>query len=76
MGIALLLLNVLPYEIKHGPHNYVANDIFSFAVLSGSTKILPIEKCIIFLETPYTYTLSSEYVLIISCSCYSQFTYW
>ena len=43
-------------EIRHidRPHNYVSNDIFVFAVSSGLTKILPIEKCIIFFETPCT----------------------
>ena len=35
---------------RHGdrPHNYVSNDIFGFAVSPGLTKILPIEKCIMF----------------------------
>ena len=33
-------------------YNYVYNDIFGFAVSPGLTKILPIEKCIIFFETP------------------------
>ena len=41
-------------DMRHGdrPHNYVSNYIFGFAISSGLTKILPIEKCIIFLETP------------------------
>ena len=45
-------LNVLFW---HGdsPHNYVSNDIFGLAVSPGLTKILPIEKFIIFLDTLY-----------------------
>ena len=41
-------------DMRHGdrPHNYVSNYIFGFAISSGLTKILPIEKCIIFFETP------------------------
>ena len=48
MAIALLFL--------HGdrPHNYVSNDISGFAVSPGLTKILPIEKCIIFRELSLT----------------------
>ena len=40
--------------MRHGdrPHNYVSNYIFGFAISSGLTKILPIEKCIFFFETP------------------------
>ena len=43
-------------NMRHGdrPHNYVSNYIFGFAISSGLTKILPIEKCIIFFETPCT----------------------
>ena len=43
-------------DMRHGdrPHNYVYNYIFGFAISSGLTKILPIEKCIIFLDTLYT----------------------
>ena len=37
------------------PHNYVSNDIFCFAVSPGFTKILLIQKCIIF----YTPCISS-----------------
>ena len=42
--------------MRHGdrPHNYVSNYIFGFAISSGLTNILPIEKCIIFFETPCT----------------------
>ena len=36
------------YLHRDRPHN----DIFGFNVSPGFTKILPIEKCIIFLETP------------------------
>ena len=44
----------ITFLIRHGyrPYNYVYNDIFGSAVSPGLTKILPIEKCIIFFETP------------------------
>ena len=49
-------------DMRHGdrPHNYVSNYIFGFAISSGLTKILPIEKCIIFFETPCTYLNDTE----------------
>ena len=47
--------------MRHGdrPHNYVSNYIFGFAISSGLTKILPIEKCIIFFRHPVCTTLLS-----------------
>ena len=51
-------------DMRHGdrPHNYVSNYIFGFAISSGLTKILPIEKCIIFFETPCIYLAESYYL--------------
>ena len=55
--------------IIHGdrPHNYLSNDIFGFAVYPGFMKILPIEKCIIFFETP---CIIQMVLKLTSCMCY------
>ena len=49
-GYYVVITERIESEIMHGdrPHNYVSNDIFGSAVSPGLTKILPIEKCIIF----------------------------
>ena len=53
------------YEYR--PHNYVSNDIFGFAVSPGLTKILPIEKCILFFDTLYMYVYHKTI-----CPCYAS----
>ena len=53
--------------IRHGdrPHSYVSNDIFGFAVSPGLTKILPIEKCITFFETPCK-LISKKFIVVLT----------
>ena len=46
--------------------NYASNDIFGFAVSPGLTKILPIEKCIFFLDTLYCKQLSEYNLTLLS----------
>ena len=76
-------------DMRHGdrPHNYVSNYIFGFAISSGLTKILPIEKCIIFFETPCmllfavifihmtSYVILLQYVYIVEYHSFCNYMY-
>ena len=63
-------------DMRHGdrPHNYVSNYIFGFAISSGLTKILPIEKCIILLRHPVSYTTTLLHPHYSHLSTHSHWT--